>query len=68
MRACTNELASRLQEPLEALADLLVGKIFAALQRFLAKLYSVGEAAFLFEIPGHDLQYKFIQISTLPSG
>ncbi len=43
-------------------------EVLAVAQRFLATVYRVNEAAFLVEIPCHDLLYQLAGIAALLSG
>jgi len=57
----TNEFASRLQEALQALADLLMRQVFAPLQCVLSALHGLNEVGFFLEIPGNDFLRELIQ-------
>jgi hypothetical protein len=54
-----------LQEPLKALADLLVRQVLAAPQCVLSALNSLNEASFFLEIPGNDFLGNFIRGAAL---
>jgi hypothetical protein len=45
-----------------------MGKVLAVQQRILATVHCVYEAAFLIEIPRHDLQYQLVRFTALLSG
>ena len=53
---------------LKALAHLLVREVVAVQQRVFATVHRVDEAAFLVEVPRHDLPYQLIGISALLCG
>jgi hypothetical protein len=61
-------LASRLQEPLQAPANFLMGKILATIERFLAASHSTNEEAFLVEIAHQDLPNQLVRGTALLSG
>lgn len=67
LREGISELPSGPREPFKTLASLLMRKVIAVQQRFLATVYRIDEAAFLVEIPRDDLLDKFIGIASLLS-
>jgi len=61
----TNEFASRLQEALQALADLLMRQVFAPLQCVLSALHGLNEVGFFLEIPGNDFLRELVRAPAL---
>ena len=52
-------------EPLKALANLLMGEIFAPLESFLAALHGLDEAGFFLEIARQSLLHQLVGIAAL---
>ena len=64
----TNELPSRLEESLKALADLLMGKIVAAPQAGFAACYRFNETLLFLKIPRQHVLKQLVRIAPMLGG
>jgi len=61
-------LASGFQKPLETLADLLMGEVFAAFESVFAALHGLDKAGFLLEIARQHILHQVVGIPALLGG